>query len=303
MSKEVLIVLLLLAVLLLVYIVIRHLRLKMQLKEMSTEIQKSQQLSYNKQITIDLLDKDLSELATNINHLLDYEKQLKFETQQKQNQLKQSISDIAHDLRTPITVVKGNLQLLAGRVQVGSKEQDQIQICMDKTEALQKMVDDFFELSLLESEEAKAELEKIDLTTFAAQFMITHEDVIRQHLLEPQIQLPERSLFVMANRDFLDRIFGNLLNNVFKYAKDTFLLRIEQTPDSRVMLSFENRLEKETNIDVRHLFDRTYRGDKARNGHSAGLGLYIVKLLAEKQNAQVHAEIRDNERLCISLIW
>lgn len=296
-------ILLVLAVLLIILLSIHLWRIKRQLRKMREEIQKSRELSYNKQISINLIDSQLIDLAAEVNQLLDYEKQLKFETQQKQNQLKQSISDIAHDLRTPITVVKGNLQLLARRVQAGSREQEQIQICMDKTEALQKMVDEFFELSLLESEDAEVELEKIDLTTFTAQFMITYEDVIRQYQLEPEIRLPDRSLFVMANREFLERIVGNLLNNVFKYARDSFQLRLEQTSDDRVILSFENHLEKETTIDVRHLFDRTYRGDRARNGHSAGLGLYIVKLLAEKQNAQVFAKIIDNNILRVSLIW
>ena len=102
------IVLAIMCVLLLVYIY----AMKKQARGIGAELEKTRRISYNRQITVSLFDKSQNELATEINRNLNYQKSMKLEAEQSKEQLKQSISDIAHDLRTPLTVVKGNLQML-----------------------------------------------------------------------------------------------------------------------------------------------------------------------------------------------
>lgn len=266
--------------------------LKKQMKQMKEELRKTRNASYNRQLQITLMDSDLENLAAEINRNLSYQKQLKLLEEQKERKLRQSVSDIAHDLRTPLTVIKGNLQRMEQNDRLTKQEQNYLKICLDQTEVLKNMVDDFFELSVLESDSTPVELKEVDLTNLLVQFIVEYEMLIRHHHLEPQISLPEKSIKVLAQEQMLLRIFSNLLNNVIKYARNSFQIKMEQVVQGNIaycQITFENEMSREEHLDVESLFERTYRGNQARAGQGAGLGLYIVKLLAEKQNAQVFA--------------
>jgi signal transduction histidine kinase len=196
----------------------------------------------------------------------------------------QFMTDIAHDLRTPLTVVKGNLQLLDSEA-LSDKGRQYLDVSTKKTEALKNMVDEFFELSVLESDPTPARLETIDLTAFLTEFLIDHEELIRAHSLEPEIQLQEREINVSANREMLQRVFENLISNILKYANNSFFIKLTENGT----ITVGNKLASGVTIDTEHIFDRTYRADKARSSGSAGLGLYIAKLLMEKQNGTITA--------------
>lgn len=276
--------------------------LKKELHKMQKELEHTRKQNYNRQITISLLDRDLTNLATEVNKNLDYQKALKLEQEQAEKTLKQSISDIAHDLRTPLTVIKGNLQMIEKNDTLSSDALAYLHICQEKSDVLKTMVDDFFELSVLESEQTEVLLCKVDVTKLLMEFLIEHEAVIREHGLQPDIKLPQKSIFIHADEDMLNRMFSNLLNNIIKYAKDSFEIRLveEECKEtgkenaSTCKIIFANELFDNRDLKVEYLFDRTYRGDKARTGSGAGLGLYIVKLLAQKQGAKVYAQKDDN---------
>lgn len=281
------------------------LSMKSQARKMREELTATRQSSYNRQITIPLVDRDMEALAAEINRNLDHQKSLKLEAERSRLQLQQSISDIAHDLRTPLTVVKGNLQMLeteSGDI-LDDRAKEHIRVSKTRTDLLREMVDDFFEMSVLESDDHAAELVRVDVTALLTQFVIDHEAVIREYGLTPVLELPEKSVFVMADEKMLMRIFSNLLNNILKYAKDTFTITLKELSEvGTCRITFSNPVGKETNLDVERLFERTYRGDKARPVGGAGLGLYIVKLLSEKQKARVEARMEEH-CLCVDLLF
>lgn len=270
--------------------------LKREMRELRDELIQTRELSYNRQLTIPLFDKDFTELATEINRNLDYQKQLKLNYEQSERQIRQSISNIAHDLRTPLTVIKGNLQMMEKDRSISEKSRAYLEMNMDKTELLKNMIDDFFELSVLESDRTSVELTVVPVANHLMQFLLEHETVIREHGLAPDIRFPEKSVFIMAEPGMLDRMLGNLLNNVLKYAEDEFILEVLCRDSEKCCeISFSNRISPENDLEVEHLFDRSYQGDPARKASGAGLGLYIVKLLAEKQGATVRAQRNEGE--------
>lgn len=251
---------------------------------------------YNRQITVTLTDNDLMELAAEINRTLDLQKRLKYETEAAEAVLKQSVSDIAHDLRTPLTVLKGNLQMLRGEEGVSEHGKEYLRISEEKCTAMKNIADDFFEMSVLESDSIAVKAERINLTVFLMQSIADSEAVIIRSGLTPEITFPEKSVFVHADSALLSRMFGNLLNNTVKYAKGSFGITLTENG----CITFSNYVSPENAPDPQHLFFRTYRADNTRNGGGAGLGLYIVKLLAEKQGGNVSAEY-ENKRLKISV--
>lgn len=273
--------------------------LKRQIRNIVDELKSNRQESYNKQIRVQLFDRDLTELAKECNYNLDYQTQCKRRAKHQEQVTRQSISDIAHDLRTPLTVVKGNLQLLKRGGTLDEKEQQYLQVCEAKTEELKYMVDDFFELSMLESDDFKVELAAVNLTTLLLNVILEHEILIRENGLQPNIDLPEKTLLVQGNPQLLERIFGNLLGNIFKYAREEFSVRLMDEAQSCIV-EFANPVSDSRSIDVIHLFDRTYMADASRSKPGTGLGLYIVKVLAGKQGAEVSARI-EKEQLVIAI--
>lgn len=284
------------------YLIIYIFRLKSQLREVKKELFLTRDKSYNRQLTLSLFDNDLSEMTVELNKNLDYQKKLKLQSEQAERNLKQSVSDIAHDLRTPLTVIKGNLQMLEAEERLSERGKAHLDICKEKSDAMKTMADNFFELSVLESDNSPVQTERISAVNVLMQLLADNEAVIRGHNLTPEISFPEKSIFILADEILLTRMLSNLLNNILKYAKNSFSLGLEELEKEKCAIVFSNKIDESVRLDPERLFDRTYRGDKARRGGGAGLGLYIVKLLAEKQNAQVKARV-ENDRLIISIIF
>ena len=269
------------------------LRMKKQLRNIKEELEATRDKSYNRQLQVDLFDRDLTDMTAELNRNLDYQKQLKVETEKAEKAIRQSVSDIAHDLRTPLTVVKGNLQMLRMEESLSEKGKQYVELCAQKADEIREMADDFFQLSLLESDLEAVELKRMDLTEALLQFLTAREALIRTNHMEPEVIFPQKSIFVLADEKLLDRMLGNLLNNVFRHAKgDRFLIRLEEKEET--VITFANEVEAPESLHLESLFERTYRGDKARSGNGAGLGLYIVKLLAGKQKATVSATVKEN---------
>ena len=123
------------------------------------------------------------------------------------------------------------------------------------------------------------------------QFIAENEGLIRLSGLEPDIVLPPKTVFVMGDEQFIMRILGNLLGNVVKYSCGSF--RLELCIDGRLIMA--NPVPDGQVPDTEQLFERMYRGNSARQGSGAGLGLHIVKLLADKMQAKVYGETVENE--------
>lgn len=273
---------------------ILHIRaIKKEMKNLKNELYLTRDKSYNRMLTVSLIDKDLSALTAEMNKNLDYQKQLKLSTEKSERALKQSVSDIAHDLRTPLTVIKGNLQLLETEERLSEHALEHIRICSQRADAMKTMADDFFELSVLESDHSPVSLVQVNITNLMMQLIADNEAIIRGKGLYPDIILPDKTVFISADEKMVMRMCENLLNNVLKYAEESFTAEISVS-DNLCTVTFSNPVPEGRIIDTDRLFDRTYRADKARQGTGAGLGLYIVKLLAEKQNGKVNACLSDN---------
>lgn len=268
--------------------------LRHEMRHTVDELRRTRENSYNRQLTVTLVDKDFTALVSEMNHCLDFQQQLKQKNEQTEQQLKCSISDIAHDLRTPLTVIKGSLQLMELEQDFSLKNREYLRICYEKTDGLKKMADDFFELAIIESEQTLVNLSRINAVSLIMQFIADNESAIRNSNLIPEIELPEKNVYIMADSQLVMRILENLLNNVLRYAHGKFLICLEQSEEICI-ITFKNSAYGLQQSDVNRLFERTYRADKSRQNGGAGLGLYIVRLLTEKQGGTVSASLDNGE--------
>lgn len=275
--------------LLVIYLLVKVITMKSGIRNIRRELAKTKEENYNRQIRTTLNDRDVEKLAVEINENLDYQKNLKLESAGSRRQLEKSISDIAHDLRTPLTVVKGNLQMMRNE-NLSDKGREYLDISFKKADTLKEMVDEFFEMSVLESDQNALELRKIDVPVFLSEFIIENEALIREKNLTPNISLPEKSIYIKADSKSLSRVFSNIFGNIYKYAKGGFDAGVE-VADGSCVITIANEVSNPEEIDINRIFDRTYRADKARTAGGAGLGLYIAKLLVEKQKGSIEAKL------------
>lgn len=282
-----------------ILLLFRLIIIRKNLELISEELVRNRESGYNRRLTVTCNDSKLNAAAAEINRTLDYQQVLKNDAERAERSIRESVSDIAHDLRTPMTVIRGNLQLIGLDCSLSEKSKEYLDICIEKTDTLKEMADGFFELSLLESDSDAVPMQRLNAVNEIAQFIAEHEGVIRQKGLTPDIILPEKTLYIMADRRSMTRMLENVLNNIIKYSPGSFRIKVEEEKET-VAVCFSNPAQELKPEDAELLFLRTYRADRSRSSPGAGLGLYIVRLLAQKQYASADARI-DNGELTLRL--
>lgn len=290
------IILLSISVILLLFYI---LYLKNQIKSIGKQLENISEGKTEKKIDISLLDKDIETLAININRNIDFQRQLRIDILRNEEKLKDSIANISHDLRTPLTSIMGYLQLL-DKSELNSKQKERIDILKKKSELLQNLITSFFEITIIENDNVSVKLEKVNLNNFLSDAMLSNIYSFKNANIEPIFDLPGTTIFVETDKLILQRIIQNLISNTLKYAFG--YIKISLVQNEHVELSFQNRIKDTENINVDLLFEKFYTADKSRSSGSTGLGLAIVKLLAEKINAKAIAEI-NSDVLTIKIVF
>ncbi|AKN30326.1 histidine kinase [Clostridium carboxidivorans P7] len=265
--------------------------LKVQIRSIGKQLENILEGKTEKKIDISLLDKDIEYLAGNINRNINFQKQLRIEVLRDEQKLKDSIANISHDLRTPLTSIMGYLQLLE-KSELSEKQREKINILKKKSETLQNLVTSFFEITVIENNNIHINLEKINLNNFLSDALLQNIVSFKEAGIEPIFDLPNTTIFIEADKIVLQRIVQNLISNILKYGSS--YVKISLTTKENVELSFANKVKDPEKIDVNLLFEKFYIADRSRSSGSTGLGLSIVKLLAEKINAKAYAEIEED---------
>ncbi|NRT92154.1 sensor histidine kinase [Clostridium beijerinckii] len=265
--------------------------LKMQIKSIGKQLENISEGKTEKKIDVSLLDKDIGYLAGNINRNINSQKQLRIEVLRNEEKLKDSIANISHDLRTPLTSIIGYLQLLE-KSKLSEDQREKINIIKRKSEILHNLITSFFEITIIENDRKHINLEKINMNNFLSDAMLQNIMPFKEAGIEPIFDLPNTTIFIEGDKIILQRIVQNLISNILKYGSS--YVKISLVKKEHVELCFANKIEDPKKIDVDLLFEKFYTGDKSRSSGSTGLGLSIVKLLAERINAKALAEIKED---------
>ncbi|MBE6089118.1 MAG: HAMP domain-containing histidine kinase [Clostridium beijerinckii] len=265
--------------------------LKLQIKSIGKQLENISEGKTEKKIDVSLLDKDIEYLAGNINRNINLQKQLRIESLRNDQKLKDSIANISHDLRTPLTSIIGYLQLLE-KSELSENQKEKISIIKKKSEILHNLITSFFEITIIENDRMHANLEKINMNNFLSDAMLQNIMPFKEAGIEPIFDLPNTTIFIEGDKIILQRIVQNLISNILKYGSS--YVKISLVKKEHVELCFANKIEDPKKIDVNLLFEKFYTADKSRSSGSTGLGLSIVKLLAERINAKALAEIKED---------
>ena len=241
-------------------------------------------------VSVDFADKDLESVALQINKKLEQMQQAKAESAKNEQAMKTSISMISHDMRTPLTSVIGYLQL-AQKSCTDEEALQHISVALDRARYATKLVDDFFELSVVDSDSYTPIIEKINLCEVVCEELLANYPNFENKGITPVFEQADGTVWVQADRKFLTRIIQNLISNGIKYS--TGKMEFVITESEKTTLAVSNTISEA--VDTRKIFDRFYRADISRSGEGAGLGLYICRKLAEEMGGNIFATESKNK--------
>lgn len=270
---------------------IRLYYLKRELKLVTRQLQSYTQGFTEKKVDIALFDQDLEKLAGEINKMIDLLVQANALRRRTENELKQGIANISHDLRTPLTSILGYIQLMESDNISEAERQEYLTIAKSRTKRLQILLNEFLDLSVIESADFELKPEKLDMNVLIADVLLSFYDRFNERGLETSIQLPNDKIMVYGDESSIQRVVENLLANVAAHAVSHVSIRLEKRQED-VVLSISNRTRHITEQDVDKLFDRFYKVDSARSGKGTGLGLTIARSLMLKMNGELTAELQ-----------
>ena len=246
-------------------------------------------------ISVSAGDRSLKRVAAELNRHLTRLKSLQRQYINGDRELKDAVTNISHDLRTPLTAISGYLELLQ-REQMNKTAERYIACISERTEAMKRLTEELFRYSVIISTSEDMALEPVDLCAALEESIAGLYGALSERGIEPKITIPEEKIVRMLNREALSRIYGNILGNALKYSDGD--LEIVMSPDGSA--SFSNTASNLGGVDVGKLFDRFFSVEAARN--STGLGLAISKTLAEQMGGRISASMT-GELLTIKVEW
>ena len=274
--------------------------MRREIRSMSRQLEDLSAGRSEKKISLTLVDARLNELATQINENMELQKQLRIDARKSEQRLKDSIAGVSHDLRTPLTAIIGYIQMLE-RSGLNGEQQEKATIILKKANAMRELVESFFELSVIESGQSELAEEAVNFTNIVSEAVVDFIPRFEAAELEPDVDLGDKSLYIAGDTTALGRIVQNLLSNALKYTAGRVKVALEER-DGEIILTVVNEVRPDTPPDMERIFERFYTGDDCRNSGSAGLGLYIVKLLAEKMQGAVSASL-ENKMLSVYVVF
>lgn len=244
----------------------------------------------NTLIDISSRDRYMRRLATEINTQLRLLREERHRYQQGDMELKEAVTNISHDLRTPLTAICGYLDLLEREDKSAEVERYLRQI-KNRTEALKNLTEELFRYSVVVSvQELKPE--RVDVVRALEESLLSFYGVMQEKGIGPQIDLPEDAVWCWLDSGALNRVFSNIISNAMKYSDGDFCVAMS----SEGSVTFSNTAKSLDVVTVGRLFDRFYTVEANRN--ATGLGLAIARTLVEQMNGKISAKY-ENDRVSI----
>jgi len=246
-------------------------------------------------IDISSRDKNLCRLANTLNGQLRKLRTERHRFQQGDLELKNAVTNISHDLRTPLTAICGYLELLE-REEKSETVNRYIEIIKDRVEILTQLSEELFRYSVIISQKDNITREQVVINTVLEESVAAFYTILTKQNIVPEIQIPEIKVVRMLDRSALSRVFSNLISNAIKYSDGDLKIVLSENGE----ITFSNRASGLDEIQVGRLFDRFYTVETARKG--AGLGLAISRTLVEQMNGIISATY-ENSRLSIHIFF
>lgn len=279
-----------------VLLILKILVLKKSVREIRADFVMQKKGDSNSLIMVSSRDRDIRALASDMNETLEEIRKYYLLYHQGDAQMKTAITNISHDLRTPLTAISGYLELLKP-MEKSQEVEKYISIIEERTVHMKKLTEEMFEYSLISStENNEINLEDVDLNRALEDCVMEYYGALTEKHIDLKVNITENRVIRKLNKVHIERVFSNLISNALKYSDGD--LEISMSDDGVII--FSNTAKELSAVSVEHLFGRLYTVENARN--STGLGLSIARAFVERMNGTIRAEY-ENDKLSIILTF
>lgn len=241
----------------------------------------------NTLLTSDSRDPALRAVAATLNDELAELRRQRLRYENGDRELKQAVTNISHDLRTPLTAINGYLDLLEGEEKSAAAAR-YLALIENRTDAMTRLTEELFRYSVILAEEEPLAHEPVVLNDALAESLASFYGALTSRGITPQIEICDARVTRLLDKDALARVLANILNNALKYSDGDLAVQLDEDGT----LYFSNHAAALDEVATAQLFDRFFTVENAR--HSTGLGLSIAKSLTEQMHGEISAAYSDS---------
>ena len=272
-----------------------------KIQKISGKLKEITDTNSSERVMIFTENKELMELAAQINRLLENHLKVKADYCRSEIASKKMLSNISHDIKTPMTVILGYLEIM--RIN-GTSTDEMLGKIEQKAENVMELINQFFTLAKLESGDMDIELSRIDVCEVCRESTLDFYEILTSKNFQVDIDIPETSVYVHGNKEAIQRILFNLISNVIRYGADGKYLGINLRTDKNAV--FIDVIDKGKGIDknfATSVFDRLFTMEDSRNRNiqGNGLGLTISKNLALQLGGDIILDSTPNVKTIFSV--
>lgn len=276
-----------------VYFSARFLLLSCNIREVTKDYKEiHQNPESNSKLTLKIPDRNFERLLEQINNQLARTQLDRIRFTNREEEIRKEIENISHDLRTPLTSIRGYLELLNDETTTEEERNEYIDVVERKAKNLHNLIEVFYDLSRLEGNNYKINLETLDINKELREHLLLFYNDFEKKNINVELDLCRNQVDVQLDKIAIERVFNNLIQNSIRYAKTSFRVT-SKILEKSVAITFSNDIQQMDKEEVKLLFNRFYMGDASRNNNGSGLGLTITKLLVETMGGKIKAEIID----------
>lgn len=236
-------------------------------------------------------DKELIPLLIEINELLNFSQKIIADYSKTEIEMRKMLSNVSHDLKTPLTVVLGYIETIKLGNNVSTEEREvYLSKVQAKTIEVLELINKFFDLAKLESGDKKVPLTKVNLNEICRKNILNFYDILMAKGVEVSIDIPDKNVYVLGNEEAFDRILNNLISNAIKYGSDGKIIGLKlRIEEEFACIDVWDRGKGIQEINKDKVFERMYTLDDSRNKYyeGSGLGLTITKRFIEKLGGEI----------------
>lgn len=267
---------------------------QIKLKKISQKIEEIQDTDSDENVMVFTDNKVLMDLVAQINRLLENQRKVKVDYRRSEISSKKMLSNISHDIKTPMTVILGYLEIMRLN---SSGENEMLLKVEQKAQRVMELINQFFTLAKLEAGDTEIEISKIDVCEACRENVLDFYELLTQKEFQVQVDIPEEAVFVRGNKDALQRILFNLISNVVRYGSDGKYMGMFLRSDEKYI--YIDVVDKGKGIErgfAQNVFERLFTMEDSRNREiqGNGLGLTIAQNLAHQLGGKITLESEPN---------
>ncbi len=283
----------LILILSIIYLAYKYISLYMEIKQVTIQLQDLKNDVTSNQVIRTSTQFNISKnLCNEINSILTIYRKRNVINKKKELMLNQEITNISHDLRTPLTAVKGYTDLLNDPYTTLKEKKRYIGIIEDKTTSLINLVELFHEITKINSLDYKLNFQELSLSDELKNSFLSYYSEFKNQNIDVNFNLSKVSKVVL-DQFATNRIFTNLIQNTLRYSKSFVDIDLYEK-DNDVIVKLANDTDEQlTQENIKYIFNRSYIADLSRHKQHSGIGLYIVKKLVAKQDGLVYASYKN----------